>query len=118
MRPNHLSMRALGSLLRPTLAACLVLASLGASTQGMAEDCYLPKPVLIDGKERPNEPVCEVLAKNLNRFCDSPPMVCRLKIHPDFSQDLALPDWKPLAHQTDLRRIEEFIRAPWESTEY
>jgi hypothetical protein len=94
----------------------LFLLFMGVSTQLHAEDCYVPKPVLIDGKERPNEPVCEVLAKNLNRFCDSPPMVCGLKIHPNFRKELAIPDWRPLAHQTDLRRIEEFIRAPWETS--
>lgn len=97
----------------PRADASLFLLLMGVCIQPHAADCYVPKPVLIGGKERANEPVCEVLAKNLNRFCDSPPMVCGLKIHPDFKQELAIPDWRPLAHQTDLRRIEEFIRAPW-----
>ena len=53
----------------------IFLVMMGMHGQAQAADCYVPKPVIIDGKEKPNEPVCEVLARNLNRFCDSPPMV-------------------------------------------
>ena len=95
----------------------IFLVMMGMHGQAQAADCYVPKPVIIDGKEKPNEPVCEVLARNLNRFCDSPPMVCGLEIHPDFQQELALPRWRQLAQQTDLKQVEEFIRAPWMSKE-
>lgn len=78
-------------------------------------NCYVPRPIVIDGKSKPIEPVCRALAKNLNRFCDQQaPMVCGFKIHPDFRRQFSLPEWKPVP--PDRERIEAFIRAPW-STE-
>lgn len=78
-----------------------------------AGNCYVLRPIVIDDKVRPIEPVCRVLAMNLNRFCDQPPMVCGLKIHPDFKGQLTQPKWKPVP--TDRERIEAFIRAPWKA---
>lgn len=40
----------------------------------------------------PIEPVCLALERNLNEFCDQPPMVCELKIHPRHARELALPN--------------------------
>jgi len=73
-------------------------------------NCYVSSPIVIDGKTRPIEPVCSALAKNLNRFCDQPPMACALKIHPDFRRRFTLPEWKPVPPNRE--RIETFIRSP------
>ncbi len=78
-----------------------------------AGSCYVVKPIVIDGKTRPIKPVCRVLAQNLNRFCDQPPMVCGLKIHPDYRHLVSQPEWKPVP--PDLERIEAFIRTPWKA---
>lgn len=75
--------------------------------------CYVLKPVMGSGNVLPIEPVCEAMEKNLNRFCDQPPVVCGLKIAPEFQEKIILPQWTPIDHPEGyLGLIEEFIRAP------
>lgn len=62
---------------------------------------------------RPIQPVCLALEKNLNEFCDQPPMVCDLKIHPKHARDLALPKWEPVDLDGSLGLLEDLIRAPY-----
>ncbi len=78
--------------------------------------CYTLEPILDGGKTGkvlPIEPVCEVLEKNLNRFCDEPPMVCGLKVAPEFRDKITFPTWTPIESKDNLALIEAFIRAPW-----
>jgi len=84
------------------------------TVQARGAGCYALAP-LRDGKGklRPIEPVCRVMEKNLNRFCDQPPMVCGLKIAPEFRDRLTMPEWAPLDPAANLEWIEEFVRAPW-----
>jgi len=77
--------------------------------------CYTLHPIKESGKVRPIEPVCQVLEKNLNQFCDQPPMACGLKIAPEFSNRLSMPTWTALDPQANRALIEEFIRAPWQN---
>ena len=79
--------------------------------------CYTLEPILdggMSGNVRPIEPVCIVLEQNLNRFCDQPPMVCGLKIAPEFRDKITLPTWMPIESKNKLALIEAFIRAPWQ----
>jgi uncharacterized protein len=79
--------------------------------------CYTLEPILDNGKTGkvlPIEPVCEVLEKNLNRFCDQPPMVCGLKVAPAFRDKITFPTWTPIESKDNLALIEAFIRAPWQ----
>jgi uncharacterized protein len=76
--------------------------------------CYWLEPPRKDsaGKRPPVESICHALEKNLNQFCDQPPMVCGLKIAPKFSKQFMLPSWKSVEN-VNPAMIEEFIRAPW-----
>lgn len=77
--------------------------------------CYTLQPVKEGKKVRPIEPVCEVMEKNLNRFCDQPPMACGLKIAPEYRHQILLPYWIPMDHPEGYPGlIEEFIRMPWQ----
>jgi uncharacterized protein len=76
--------------------------------------CYTLQPIKEGKKVRPIEPVCEVMEKNLNRFCDQPPMACGLKIAPEYRQQIILPNWIPLNTEANRGLIEEFMRAPWQ----
>ena len=77
--------------------------------------CYTLQPVKNDGKVRPIEPVCKAMEKNLNQFCDQPPVACGLKIAPEFRGKIILPHWTPMDHPEGyLGLIEEFIRMPWQ----
>jgi len=81
--------------------------------------CYTLEPILdggTTGNVRPIEPVCKVLEQNLNRFCDQPPMVCGLKIAPEFRDKITLPKWTPIESKDNLALIEAFIRAPWQDS--
>lgn len=99
--------------MRPGIRGCLAVLLLLSGAAHAAGNCYKSRPVVIDGKAKPIEPVCRALEKNLNRFCDQPPMVCGLKIHPDYRHLFSQPEWKPVP--PDLERIEAFIRAPWKA---
>lgn len=88
------------------------LAELTAQASGTS--CYALAPIMEEkGKIRPIEPICRVMEKNLNQFCDQPPMACGLKIAPEFRDKLTLPEWTPLDPEANRALIEEFIRAPW-----
>lgn len=77
--------------------------------------CYTLQPIKDSKKVRPIEPVCEVMEKNLNQFCDQPPVACGLKIAPEFRGKIILPHWTPMDHPEGYSRlIEEFIRMPWQ----
>ncbi len=76
--------------------------------------CYTLQPIKDDGKVRPIEPVCKAMEKNLNRFCDQPPMACGLKIAAEYRQQIILPNWIPLNTEANRRLIEKFMRAPWQ----
>lgn len=64
-------------------------------------------------------PVCKILLKNLNKFCnDEPPnMVCEFKIHPLYKKQLSVPKWKKLDIYKNLDKIEAMIRTPLEISE-
>ncbi|MDI1278939.1 hypothetical protein [Methylobacter sp.] len=84
------------------------------AAQVPTKKCYTLRPIVDSGKVLPIEPVCQVLEKNLNQFCDQPPMACGLKIAPEFRNRLSLPTWTPLDPEANRALIEEFIRAPWQ----
>lgn len=69
-----------------------------------ADECYK----LIHGE---GNPVCRKLGKNLNRFCDKPPMRRELAIHPDFSKDFAFPKWEDLDPQANIALAAEAHRS-------
>jgi|CXWL01.1.fsa_nt_gi uncharacterized protein len=77
--------------------------------------CYTLQPIKDNGNVRQIEPVCKVMEKNLNQFCDQPPMACGLKIAPEFRGKITLPNWIPLNPEANRGLIEEFIRAPWQN---
>lgn len=82
-----------------------------------SKGCYTLMPLFdggLRGNARPIEPVCLALEKNLNQFCDQPPMACGLKIAPEFRDQIILPTWSPLDPAANQALIEEFIRAPWQ----
>lgn len=78
--------------------------------------CYTLEPPLKDenGKRPAIEPICRVVEKNLNRFCDQPPMVCGFRIAPEFRDRFTLPQWTPLDPEANRALIEDFMRAPWQ----
>jgi len=76
--------------------------------------CYIPMPILdANGYVEPIEPVCQAMEINLNQFCEQPPMVCQLKVAPEFQKRITFPKWKALEPHKNIALIEEFIRAPW-----
>lgn len=85
------------------------------AAQVQTKKCYTPLPIVDSGKVLAIEPVCRILEKNLNQFCDQPPMACGLKIAPEFRNRLSLPTWTPLDPEANRALIEEFIRAPWQN---
>lgn len=88
---------------------------------GRPNECYVPQPILdSDGNVKPIEPVCQAMEENLNQFCDQPPMVCELKVAPEFRQQITFPNWTPLDPEKNRELIEEFLRTPWqvESKQY
>lgn len=100
-------------------AGCLVRAYVARTDELVSRTrfagCYWLVPIVKDGKVQPLESVCLTMEKNLNRFCDEPPMACELKIAPEFAGQIVKPNWVSLDIETNRMLIEEFIRAPWES---
>ena len=76
--------------------------------------CYTLQPIKNEGKVRPIEPVCEAMEKDLNQFCDQPPVACGLKVAPAFRDRITLPNWTPLDPIAHRGLIDEFIRTPWQ----
>jgi hypothetical protein len=86
----------------------------GAGAQ-VADACYTAVPLKDSaGNDKPIEPICRALEKNLNQFCDEPPLVCQLKIAPAFSSALTIPELAPADFGGDLGLIEALVRAPFE----
>ena len=90
---------------------------------GKAKSCYrlIPQEVYSGPPGKPSSPdnkhpVCKVLLKNLNEFCEEEPpnMVCEFKIHPKYSKQLSVPKWTKLDINKNLDKIEAMVRAPWE----
>lgn len=81
--------------------------------QDRPNQCYLLQPILdVDGNVLQIEPVCQVMEENLNRFCHQPPMVCELKVAPEFCQQITFPKWTPLNPEEHLKLIERVLRTP------
>lgn len=81
--------------------------------------CYRFAPDLNDnGLGLNTAPVCRALVRNFNEFCDEPPMVCELKIHPKYSKQLSQPNWKRISPTPSIEDIERFIKAPYVATGY
>lgn len=96
----------------------VVLSALSGTVVNAEGHCYKAQPLggpFGEPKSNQIEPVCRALERNLNEFCDQPPMVCELKIHPKYARDLSLPIWKPVHLGGDFGLLEELIRAPWQS---
>lgn len=91
---------------------CLPAASFAAGACYKAESLKGPYG---EPGSKPIEPVCLALEKNLNEFCDEPPMVCKLRIHPIHAHELSLPRWEPVELGGNLSLIEELIRTPYAS---
>src|ERR1700752_88695 len=81
----------------PLLAAC----AQGGGT------CYTAVPLRDQAaNDVPSEPVCRVLEQNLNQLCEQPPLVCGLKIAPQFSDRIELPVWTPVNTNAGVRLVE------------
>jgi hypothetical protein len=95
-----------------TLAAVIIpTASLGAGEcyRLIGQERYYDDVVTPDNKN----PVCKVVLDNLNMFCnDETPMVCRFKIHPNYSRQLSVPKWETLDIHKNMDMIEATVRAP------
>lgn len=84
--------------------------------QARPDHCYTLQPVLDgNGYVEPIAPVCLLMEENLNRFCDAPPMVCELKIAPEFQKEITFPNWTPLDPEAHRDLIEEVLRTPWKA---
>ena len=89
---------------------------LGSVCAGAAGQCYKANPVNdVNGKPQPIAEVCKALVKNLNEFCDEPPMVCGIKIHPKYAKQFTFPDWQPVELNGSISLVESAYRTPWES---
>jgi len=76
--------------------------------------CYVAHPVNdVAGKPLPIAPLCRTLEKNLNEFCDEPPLMCGIKIAPRYAQELTLPKWQPIDLHGKLDAIEQLVRQRW-----
>lgn len=96
-----------------SLGAVLGLTLGNVSAGGM---CYTAVPVPdLKGKDMPIEPMCRELEENLNTFCDEPPVVCGLRVAPQFANDFTFPAWQPVALDGRLDLVESIIRAQWAS---
>lgn len=79
--------------------------------------CYTAVPIRDAGlNDLPIEPVCRVLEQNLNQFCAEPPLVCGIKIAPQFESELTLPTWTPVDLGGRLDLVEATVRAQWQGT--
>lgn len=103
------------SLLLAITATTAIAPLLSACAQG-GGTCYTAVPLRDQtGNDVLIEPVCRVLEQNLNQFCDDPPLVCRLKIAPEFSDRIELPVWTPVSTDNGVRLVESIVRAQWEA---
>ena len=97
-----------------TPAAALIAVAEVVAEVAPSGKCYTAVPLRDQGgNDVAIEPVCRVLEQNLNEFCDEPPLVCGVKIAPEFEADLALPTWTPVDFGGSLDLIESTVRAQW-----
>lgn len=54
--------------------------------------------------------LCRDLERNLNTFKDEPPMVCGIRINPDF-EDFDVPDWEPMQAKDHVNLLKQLF---WE----
>ena len=81
--------------------------------QAQPGQCYVPQPILdADGKVEPIRPIYQAMEKNLNQFCFQPPMVCELKVAPEFQKQITMPDWTPLDPKENYGFMEKLFRTP------
>lgn len=75
--------------------------------------CYTAVPVEKPGGEarRQVEPLCRLLERNLNTFCDRPPMVCGIKVAPEFASILRQPNWTLVRADRPLELAETLVHA-------
>jgi hypothetical protein len=72
------------------------------------DSCYRTVPVeTVPIYDRTD--MCEALARNLNAFCDRPPMICGLEIA-DPTLGLALPEWQELDIEENMELLEDLVR--------
>ena len=82
--------------------------------QARLGQCYVPQPILDgDGKVEPIRPIYQAMEENLNQFCFQPPMVCELKVAPEFQKQITMPDWTPLDPKENYGLMEKLFRTPW-----
>jgi len=86
--------------------------------QARPQGCYVLRPTEDrDGYVEPISPVCQAMEINLNSYCNEPPMVCDLKILPEFQKLITFPHWTPLDPEANRKLIENFLQAPWDYDE-
>jgi hypothetical protein len=54
--------------------------------------------------------LCKQFVKNLNLFCDEPPMKCDLKVHHSMKHLFTLPAWEPLDPVENFERVAKMYR--------
>jgi hypothetical protein len=79
--------------------------------QAQAGSCYRSVPLERGGVYDRTE-MCEALERNLNAFCDQPPMICGLEIA-DPALGLSLPDWDELDIEENMELLEDLVRGKW-----
>lgn len=62
------------------------------------------------GGIKPIEPICQIMEKNLNQYCEQPPMACEIKISPIFNEKVALPNWRPVEESVNLSDFKKSLR--------
>jgi hypothetical protein len=55
--------------------------------------------------------MCREFENNLNQYCEAPPMLCEIRVAPEFGKDFTFPKWETLDAGANLEMIEKFIRA-------
>jgi hypothetical protein len=95
-------------------SAVAVGAIVMAADAQLAGSCYTAIPLTDQaGNAIPIEPVCRVLEQNLNQFCEEPPLVCGLKISPQFRDRIERPVWTPVSTDNGVGLVESIVRAQW-----
>jgi hypothetical protein len=86
-------------------------ASLRSLSEEVNGSCYESTPVTFArGPDRVE--LCEALERNLNAFCDSPPMVCGLELSTE-ELGLELPEWRELDTQENMDVLEDLVKGKW-----
>jgi hypothetical protein len=108
---------ALGAYGVTTIAADLPETKASSAATAKAKRCYrFAKDLSGNSLALNTAPVCKAFLRNLNEFCDEPPMACELKIHRKYSMLLGQPKWKRISATPTIEEIERFIKAPDHAT--